>query len=418
LFMIVILFAISFDFIKGQQLAFPTAVGVGGFATGARGGSVYHVTNLEDSGTGSFRDAVSVSGRTIVFDVGGYISLKTPVSAKSDLTIAGQTAPGDGIGIMGREVSFSGATNLIVRYMRFRQGDLDTDKTKSGINLLNVKNAIFDHCSIEFAQWNNIDAVGASDITIQNTISADPIGQQFAAHTETGPYTWYRCLFANAHNRCPLAKDNTQYINNIVYNYQSGYTAGNSAGVFKHDIVGSYFIAGPDTTNPADAFFQMNTQVVYIDGNYEDSNKDGILNGSEMGYPGGTTHSTSPWSPTTKSIPASSASDAYSYVVSHVGASMHRDSVDQQVIGNVTSLGRQGSLWKHQTATGLSNDGYGILNGGKTPLDSDQDGMPDAWEIPHGTNPKVPDNNGHTLDPNYTNIEVYLNCLVGEGTKC
>jgi hypothetical protein len=404
--------------IQGQQRSFPTAVGFGSSATGARGGEVYHVKNLNDSGPGSFRDAVSKSGRTIVFDVGGYISLSTPISAKSGLTIAGQTAPGDGIGIMGREVSFDAATNLIVRYIRFRQGDLDPDKKKSGINLLNVKNAIFDHCSIEFAQYNNIDSVGASDITLQYTITADPIGQQFAAHTETGPYTWYRCLFANAHNRCPLAKDNTQYINNIVYNYQSAYTAGNSAGTFQHDIVGNYFIAGPSTTNAGDAFFQMNHQDVYISGNYEDSNKDGILNGNEMGYPGSTTHLTSPWSSTTKSISTISAAAAYAEVVAHVGASLRRDSVDQQLISNVTSLGRAGSLWTHQTATGLPNDGYGILRGGTTPLDTDQDGMPDAWEIPHGLNPKVPDNNGHNLDSGYTNIEVYLNCLVGEGTKC
>jgi len=260
--------------------------------------------------------------------------------------------------------------------------------------------------------------VGASKITIQNTISADPIGQQFAAHTETGPYTWYRCLFANSHNRCPLAKDNTQYINNVVYNFQAGYTAGNSAGVFKHDIIGNYFITGPSTTSSGNAFYQMNKQEVYINGNYEDSNKDGILNGVVMGYPEGSTHLTAPWDPTTKSIPTMSAADAYAYVVANVGASLHRDSVDAQVIGNVTSLGKSGSLFKHQTATGLGNSGYGTLKGGTTPLDTDQDGMPDAWEIPHGLNPKVPDNNGHNLDSGYTNIEVYLNCLVREGTKC
>jgi len=415
---VVVLLLVVAISVQGQQLAFPSAVGVGSFATGARGGEVYHVKNLNDSGAGSFRDAVSKSGRTIVFDVGGYINLNTPVSAKGSLTIAGQTAPGGGIGIMGREVSFDAATNLIVRYIRFRQGDLDPDKKKSGINLLNAKNAIFDHCSIEFAQYNNIDSVGASDITFQFTISADPIGQQFAAHTETGPYTWYHCLFANAHNRCPLAKDNTQYINNIIYNYQSGYTAGNSAGVFKHDIVGNYFIAGPSTTNAGDAFFQMNKQDVYINGNYEDSNKDGVLNGNQMGYPGDTSHMTDPWSPTTKSIPTLSAANAYSQVISHVGASLHRDSVDQQLIGNVTSLGRAGSLWTHQTATGLPNHGYGTLRGGSTPLDTDQDGMPDAWEIPHGLNPKVADNNGHNLDSGYTNIEVYINCMAGEGSKC
>jgi len=203
-----------------------------------------------------------------------------------------------------------------------------------------------------------------------------------------------------------------------VYNFQAGYTAGDTAGLFKHDLVGNYFIAGPSTTNAENAYFQMNKQLVYINGNYEDSNKDGILNGVEIGYPGGTTHLTAPWEATTNSIPTLSAAAAYAYVVANVGASLHRDSVDAQLIGNVTSLGKSGSLWTHQTATGLPNSGYGILKGGKTPLDTDQDGMPDAWEIPHGLNPKVADNNGHNLNSVYTNLEVYLNCLAGEGANC
>jgi len=115
----------------GIVMAFPGAVGFGRNATGGRGGAVYHVTTLADAGAGSFRDAVSQSSRIIVFDVGGYILLKSPVSAKSNLTIAGQTAPGEGIGVMGGEVSFSGAKNVIVRYVRFRQGDLDPDSNQA-----------------------------------------------------------------------------------------------------------------------------------------------------------------------------------------------------------------------------------------------------------------------------------------------
>src|ERR1700739_2249228 len=103
-----------------QTLAFPGALGYGAYATGGRGGTVYHVTTLADSGTGSFRDAVSHSGRIIVFDVGGYINLQTAVSCSSSLTIAGQTAPGGGIGIMGAEVSFYNRANIICRNVRFR----------------------------------------------------------------------------------------------------------------------------------------------------------------------------------------------------------------------------------------------------------------------------------------------------------
>lgn len=343
-------------------LAFPGAVGFGATATGGTGGTVYTVTNLNDSGAGSFRDAVSQSHRIIEFAVGGYIQLASPVSVSSYLTIEGQTAPGGGIGIMAREVSFDGATNDIVQDVRFRQGTLDPDSGKSGINLLDSSDMIFDHVSVEFGQWDDVDSVGATDITIQDSIIADPIGQQFSAHTETGPYTWYQDVFANAHNRNPLAKANTQFINNVVYNYQGGYTAGNSSGHFSHDVIGNYFIAGPSTTSASDAWYQMSNQSVYSSGNYLDGNKDGTLNGAVLGVGGGATALSAPWSSSTAGIPAVSAAAAYAEVVASAGA-LPRDQVDSQVIGNVTSLGTAGTLWTSQTGTGLGNDGYGTIPG-------------------------------------------------------
>ena len=276
---------------SGPAVAFPGALGFGKKATGGRGNAVYHVTNLNDSGTGSFRDAVSAGNRIVVFDVGGYVVLTTAVSVSSDLTIAGQTAPGDGIGFMGFEVSFNAASNVIVRYVRFRQGLIDPDWRKSGINLLNGSNMIFDHISIEFAQYNNIDAVGATNITMQYSINADPTHQQFGAHTEGGGFfTWYANLWANAHGRLPLAKANTQFVNNVAYNYQYAYCAGDTGGSNWHDIINNYFIAGPSTTSPGDDFYQMNAgQTVYASGNLLDSNADGTLNGTDAGQPGGTT---------------------------------------------------------------------------------------------------------------------------------
>jgi hypothetical protein len=346
--------------VASPALAFPGAVGFGSNATGGTGDNVYYVTNLNDSGTGSFRDAVSQSNRIIDFTVSGYIQLSSAVSVASNLTIDGTTAPGPGIGIMGREVSFYGSSNDIVRNIRFREGTLDPDTGKSGINLGDASDMIFDHVSIEFGQWDDLDSVGAQDITIQNSIIADPIGQQFGAHTETGPYTWYHDLFANSHNRNPLAKADTQFINNVVYNYQAAYTAGNSSGQFSHDIIGNYFISGPSTTSASDAYYQMDNQLVYNSGNMLDSNKDGSLNGSSLALGGGATALSAPWSSTTSSIPTSSAADAYSYVVANAGA-LPRDQVDTLVFGDVTSLGTKGSLWTSQTATGLSNDGYGVI---------------------------------------------------------
>lgn len=403
---------------SGAAVAFPGALGFGRKATGGRGSAVYHVTNLNDSGAGSFRDAVSQGNRIIVFDVGGYVNLQTTVSVKGNLTIAGQTAPGDGIGFMGREVSFNAASNVIVRYVRFRQGLLDSDAKKSGINLLNASNLIFDHISIEFAQYNNIDAVGATNITVQYSINANPTGQQFGAHTEMtgGFFTWYGNLFANAHGRCPLAKSNTQYVNNVVYNYQYAYAAGDTSGVFWHDVVHNYFIAGPSTNSPSNFFYQMNAgQTVYINGNLADTNADGTLNGTDAGYPGSTTHANGAGSPETAALPTTSAAQSYADVVASAGASLHRDQVDALVIADLKSLGKSGSLWTTQTATGLGNSGYGTLAAGTTPTDTDQDGMPDAWEMKYHLDPNSPaDATGDFDHTGYTNIEKYINGIADQ----
>jgi hypothetical protein len=177
--------------LSAQVLAFPGAQGFGKYATGGRSGSVYQVTTLADSGTGSFRDAVSQPNRIIVFNVGGTIELLSPVSCSSSLTIAGQTAPG-GIAIINHEISFSVRSNCIVRFLRVRPGSNTVVSlaatTEDGINMGDATNMIFDHDSIEFAPYNNIDAHGnytdGNLITMQSDILADPIGQQFNAHTE------------------------------------------------------------------------------------------------------------------------------------------------------------------------------------------------------------------------------------------
>jgi hypothetical protein len=401
---------------SGPAVAFPGALGFGKKATGGRGYAVYHVTNLNDTGTGSFRDAVSADNRIVVFDVGGYVLLTTAVSVKSNLTIAGQTAPGDGIGFQGFEVSFNAASNVIVRYVRFRQGLIDPDWRKSGINLLNGSNMIFDHISIEFAQYNNIDAVGATNITMQYSINADPTHQQFGAHTEGGGFfTWYANLWANAHGRLPLAKANTQFVNNVAYNYQYAYCAGDTGGSNWHDIIDNYFIAGPSTNAPGDDFYQMNAgQTVYVSGNLLDSNADGTLNGTDAGQPSGTTKASKANSTDTASLPTTSAADAYADVLANAGAwPKNRDQVDSLVVADVKSLGKSGKLWTDQNATGLTNSGYGTLAGGTAPVDTDKDGMPDAWETKYGLNPNDPsDATGDFDKTGYTNIEKYINGIV------
>lgn len=402
-----------FQTISAQTPAFPGAEGFGQFATGGRNGTVYHVTSLADSGVGSFRDAVSQGNRTIVFDIGGTITLNSAVSCANNLTIAGQTSPG-GIAIIGHEVSFSVRTNEIVRFLRIRPGSI-ASSTEDGINMGDGTNLIFDHVSIEFAPYNNIDAhgnfTGGNRITMQSCILADPIGQQFNAHTEAlnNSFAWCYNIFSSAHDRNPLAKVNTIFINNVVYNFQAGYTVANTSGNFSHDIINNYFITGPSTTSPSDDFFQFDAnQSVYASGNLLDSNKNGALGGSSTA-PGGVTVLNSPWSTLTANIPTISTVAAYKNDVSMAGA-FPRDQVDQLVINDVFSLGTSGQMWTSQTATGLGNNGYGTITGGATPVNSSGDGIPDYWKIANGLNPNIAYPLTNTAD-GYTLLEHYLNWL-------
>lgn len=399
--------------LNGQTpVAFPGAVGFGSAATGGRGGAVYHVTNLNDSGAGSFRTGVGTGNTTVVFDVGGYITLASAVTVSSNVTIAGQTAPGGGIGIQNDEVSFTGKSNVICRGVRFRQGTNTDDTGESAVNLGDATNAILDHCSFEFGEWDTVDAVGAVNFTVQNSIIADPIGQQFGAHVETGPATFYNNIWVNAHNRQPLDKCNDQYIDNIIYNYQAAYTVADTGGVFSHDILDNYFITGPSTTSASDCFYQMDSeQSVYRAGNLLDDNKDGTLNGSNVA-PSGVTVLDSPWSSTTSSIPTLSAAAAYASDLAFSGTLPH-DSVDSLVISQVESLGTQGSILGSQASDGLANDGYGTIASGTPFTNADGDGIADYWATANGistTNAAVGAAEYGTTG--YTNLEVYINSLI------
>jgi hypothetical protein len=415
-----------------SQIAFPGALGFGANATGGRTGTVYHVTNLNDSGTGSFRDAVSKSNRIVVFDIGGYIQLKTAVSVKSNITIAGQTAPGGGIGFRGGEISFASSTNIICRYIRIRPGSETSSSTDDALSFYRATNVIVDHSSIEFAPWNNVDGVSddwqlhpVNSITIQHSLIANPTGQQFGAHTEAvnGTWSWYYNIFANSHNRNPLAKINTVFVNNVLYNCSAGYTTHTSTK-FKHDIINNYFIFGPASLGTDNTWYQVDkNQAIYYSGNLKDNNVDGTLNGSTTTpywYQGPGTILTSPWSP----YPAAtiySAATAYRLTTSDAGA-LPRDQMDSLVINQVKTLGKgttgytagtvgpNGSLYTSQAQTGLSNNGYGVITGGTKSADTDNDGMPDYWEKSMGSDTSIDDSRTLAAD-GYTLLEHYINWL-------
>ena len=198
----------------------------------------------------------------------------------------------------------------------------------------------------------------------------------------------------------------------MIYDYQAGYTAGDSSGHFTHDLIGNYFITGPRTTNASNAFFQLGNQTLFSRDNLLDSNRDGALNGVSLAVGGGATALAAAWSDETADIPARSAAEAFADVVAHAGA-LPRDDVDANVIADVMSLGKAGDLWAHQSGTGLDNGGYGSLNGAPAPVDTDGDGMPDAWEMRYGLNPQQPSDGAADFDhTGYPNLEKYVDSLL------
>ncbi len=415
------------------DLAFPQAEGFGQHATGGRDGSVVHVTNLNDAGAGSFRDAVSQPNRIVVFDVGGYIALETAVSVKSNITIAGQTAPGEGIGFRGGEISFAKSSNIICRYIRIRPGDETESSNDDALSLYRAKNVIVDHTSLEFGPWNNIDAVSddwqnspVTDVTFQDNIIANPTGQQFGAHTESvsSQWSWYRNIFANSHNRNPLAKINNVFVNNVLYNCQAGYTTHTSTS-FEHDILNNYFILGPGSGSTDNTWYQIDkNQSIYYSGNLKDENLNGALDGATTTpywYQGEGTVLDAPWSTATNASTVHDTLSAYRIAVSLAGT-LPRDPIDALVISQVRTLGNGatgtgantagpgGGLYTSQDQTGLDNNGYGAIAGGSVPTDTDNDGMPDFWEQVNGSNPSVDDAMQKASD-GYALIEHYLNWL-------
>jgi len=344
----------------GKPLAFLGAEGFGQFASGGRGGEVYHVTNLDDSGPGSFRDAVSQPDRLVVFDVGGIIRLKSNAAASSRLTLAGQTAPGNGVMLYGRSVTFSGQSNIIVRYLRFREG-IAGDRGKCSVNLSGGSDMIFDHCSIEWGRWDCLGLTqGSHDITFQNCIIGEGVDpQRFGSLSDSVTnITYSHNLWINNQSRNPKAKGRIQYINNVVYNWGvGGLVGGHSAADHFLDAIGNYFIAGPDSGSHFVGEFKATDHVFQKD-NLADANKDGKLNGravvaedfgSGESAPTFVTHLTvAPQiSVTVESAPA-----AFSNVVAHAGCSLHRDSVDARLIDAVQSFGLRGKIIRDEAEAG------------------------------------------------------------------
>ncbi len=396
--------------------AFPGAEGYGAGASGGRGGEVAHVTNLKDIGPGSFRDAVSHSGRTVVFDIGGVIKTKSKIAVSSDITIAGQSAPGEGITIYGEGVSFSGSQNIIVRYVRFRQGIAGSRGGKA-LNVTQAHDLIFDHVSALWGRWDSLGFTeGVERVTLQNSIigqAVDP--QRFGALIDgVHQVTLARNLWMSNQSRHPKLKGDIQFINNVVYNWGvSGTIGGHSAAVWHQDMIGNLWIKGPSSSDKAlDTF--ASTDTVFQRDNAIDLQPDGQLNPRPLeksDFHGETppTFTDTPFHAPPIPVTIQTPQAAFETVAQSAGVSLHRDSVEATLITQLRSFGTQGQIIRSEAETGGQPEVVPAVR--PADFDTDTDGIPDDWERQHGLNPNDAKDATALAPSGYSHLEEYLNSL-------
>jgi autotransporter-associated beta strand protein len=419
--LLVLVLSFSIQPAHAQTLAFPGAEGFGKYATGGRYGSVYHVTNLNNSGSGSLRDAVSAPNRIVVFDVAGVIKITSRMVVSANIYIAGQTAPGEGITVYGNGWSFTGASNTICRYMRIRMGIVGDDG-KDANGLADGQNIIFDHCSVSWGRDENfsINSTTAKNITIQNCI----ISQGLMTHSAGGliqadSITLYRNLYADNTTRNNKIKGVNQYVNNMVYNWKDGayIMGGDSQGDTYANATDNCFIAGPLHGVPPFNLGNLNYHIYETD-NIFDSSRNGVFDaytippGEFVGPPD---FQSAPYPfPTLPTVPANTLVNS---LLPTVGASLpYRDYADYYVLNEVKSFGIKGELIANESSLPFGAPTAWNLWPGNPRTDSDNDGMPDDWENANGTNSNVDDAMVITAS-GYTNIENYINSITGSNSQ-
>lgn len=421
-----------------QQLAFPGAEGFGKYATGGKGGLVYTVTNLNDDGEGSLRKGIIKSeARTIVFAVSGTIELKSKLDinqGKGNLSILGQTAPGEGITIKGYPVTIK-ADNVIIRYLRFRMGDINNIEGDA-LGCSNTNNVIIDHCSISWGTDENASFYNNKNFTLQWSIISEALNRSVhskGAHGYGGIWggvnaSFHHNLIANNNSRNPRfsGSSTTQnaenefvdFRNNVIFNWGDNNIYGGEKGTY--NIINNYFKSGPATTSSKlDRIVSPNEPygAFYVDGNYvhgyEDITKNNWDGGVQCENPENAKLNNE--IDIFENIKTEIALEAYESVLKQAGASIFRDAVDARTV-NSTREGRvnyKNGIIDSQEIVG----GWPILKSEKAKEDSDNDGMPDSWEFENKLDPKTNDANLNTLDKNYTNIEVYANGLIDSFLK-
>lgn len=426
--------------------AFPGAEGFGAAATGGRGRPVYVVTNLDDGGPGSLRDALSAGDRTILFNVSGTIHLKSRLKLEHpNVTIAGQSAPGDGICLSGHELFITNTSNVIVRYLRLRPGDVERAEMDA-LTIWNSHNVIVDHCSLSWSTDSLNDVVkGSGNVTVQWCLLAEPLNESVHVKGKHGYATgwdgriiemddgtkvggggsYHHNLIAHAASRAPrIGYFNTgrgliDCRNNVIYN--SGPAYGGETDDFNY--VANYYRPGPSTPkdHARSGVFSIwsDDSRAYITGNvYEGRGDIASDNRAAIEFRQGTNSDGTAKSPPTAekclvarpfdvaAVQTQPAEDAYRLVLERVGAVLpRRDAVDRRILDDVRN--RTGKFINSQDEVG----GWPELKSSTPPTDTDGDGIPDDWEKEHGLNPVDPADGPAIAEDGYSHLERYLNGL-------
>ena len=438
-------------------VAFPGAEGFGKHTAGGRGGKVLFVDNLNDHGAGSLREAVRTKGaRTVIFRVSGTIFLESVLEIKNDsLTLAGQTAPGDGVCIAGYPVKIH-ADHIIIRYLRFRLGDVRQTEDDA-VSASRRRHLIIDHCSMSWSTDECASFYDNENFTLQWCILSESLRRSVhvkGAHGYGGIWggkkaTFHHNLLAHHSSRNPRfcgaryheqTKDTelADFRNNVIYNwgFNSSYAGENG----QYNIVNNYYKPGPATQKRVRSrileAWQSKDRLgfhdfgrFYVAGNVMEGNdavttnnwegvnyklyieKEGVdrdITDSDSLYE--RCHSPQPFEYDIET--QHTAHEAYEAVLQQAGASLVRDAVDRRIMDEVRNgaftYGDNGMI-DSQTQVG----GWPELASRPAPPDTDNDGMPDAWEDARGLNKNDPsDNVAYTLCTDYTNVEMYTNEIV------
>lgn len=443
--------------VSETAFAFPGAEGFGRIATGGRGGRVIKVTNLNDAGTGSLRAAIDATGaRIVVFEVSGTVALNSKLVIRNkDITIAGQTAPGDGICLRNYEV-IVGADNVIVRYMRFRMGD-SAQQEGDAFGGRFQKNIIVDHCSMSWSTDECVSFYANENFTLQWCIITESLRNSVhgkGAHGYGGVWggknaSFHHNLMANHDSRNPrlgeeagkafALTDLVDVRNNVFYNWGPTNNAygGEAMNV---NVINNYYKPGPASTKKErilsiDKNKIAGTEVYdiwgkfYVNGNYVNESTQatndnwtyGVANQYHSSY--GTVSEADKLGmkltaalAIDNNVTTHTAVEAYNKVLDYAGAVLKRDAIDARTV-----LHTRNKTFYKPGSNGSTNgiidtqsdvDGWPTLVSLPALLDTDGDGMPDEWEKAKGLNPSVANAAGRDLSTAYDNIEVYINSLV------